>query len=305
MIARTKNTLRWFFSKVGLQVLSVGIALAAWFVVNSGQRVTVERKLQINYSSIPNGLSFQRSPLKEATIELTGSLYRLRSIQDSDLVYPVDVSNARPGPLRIEIEPERLKLPLDIVSAHPSPRAFLVHFEEVFVREVPLREVLVGQPQEGFAVSRVTFHPPLVSVTGPRSLVSKIDHVDVDVVVADKSESFAFETKPKMPIPETTVSSTIMVEVEVGPLRGTREFSRLPVVAVGATTSVTIEPMEAQILVEGPRKVLDAMKAGLRVQVSVKGLSRGRYRIRGQVELPEDINLVSLEPREFVVMVNQ
>ena len=294
---------RWFSSNFGLQLFAVILAIGAWFVVNSGRVVEENDSIKIEYVQLPKGLAFQRTPLKEFKISLKGSAYRIRSLKPEDLVYMVDLSSAHPGANRVDVDLQSLRLPLDIEANYSSIRTFYVHLEEVYMKEVPVRPVFLGNLPEGYVVSRFKTTPEILPVVGPRSIVSKIEYINLEVPLMGRESSFSTEVKPRLNYPDTSTSDSVLVEVEIGALTSTREFTKVPVVVQDGGGEVRITPSVATVNVEGIPKIVGSLEGRLKVAVSVDGLKKGRYRIRGRVDLPPEVRILSLEPTYFLVEV--
>ncbi len=303
---RTKRSVwhEWILSKLGLATVSLVLAATAWVFVNSGQTVQQKRPIKLQYVQRPSGLVFQQNPLKEAKAELSGSLYQLRAIRDDDLVYLVDLAGARPGPNRIEIRPEQVRLPVEIEMGHLEPRAFNVYLEEIFVRSLPVRLVPKGAPKPGFSLIEARPRPESVSVSGPKSVVSKLEYVEVPIELANRDKAFDFSVQPGLNLPDTEVLETVEVRVDVAPLKFNREISAVPVVVVGGMPGSMISPKTADLVIEGTQQESGEWSGNIEVTVSVHGLKKGRYRLRGKVELPPGLKLVSIQPQYFIVEVN-
>jgi len=285
---------------VGFSVL---VAIVAWVYVHSGQRTGQKKVVKIQYLKLPSGLVFQRSPLKEFNMELSGPGYLIRSIRDEDLQYLVDLSSAQAGTRRIVIDPDELRLPLDVEASHPNPRSFSLRLEEVFSKTVPVKILFQRHPKEGFEVIRQHLSPNYISISGPRSIISKVESIEVPIDLHEKEKSFSLTTKPDPKLAETEVADEVLIEVEIGPRRELKDLEGVPVLIEGGKAGVSIDPMSAKVTLEGPQRLISTLGATLRVIVSVEGLGRGRYRLRGRVDLPEGIKLVSLEPKIFIVEV--
>lgn len=291
MIQLTKS--RYF-----LQVLALILAVATWFAVNSGKIVRESRQVKLQYVQIPKGLIFQRTPLRELKVELSGPLSRIRSMDPDSLVYVVDLSSSKEGSNRIEVDPEMLKLPLDVEVLNLSPRFFNLYLEELFTKSVPVRVNPLGQPKEGFQVKSLTVKPEELSVTGPRTVVSKLVEIPVDVSLFDKDASFFETLKPRLSFPDVEVLTSVTIEVEVASIKSTREFMAVPVVLKGGKGVVS--PPVARVVIESGTGDLDKLGA-LQIVVSVEGLKRGRYRLRGELPLSGTSKLVLMDPTQFLV----
>jgi YbbR domain-containing protein len=291
-------------SRAPLQILALLFAIASWVVVNSGQSVHQKRAIHLQYAQLPKDLVFQRNPLKEVKVDLSGSIYRLRSLSDDDLIYSIDLSLARPGVNRIDLDLENLRLPLDIESNHLNPRSFNIYLEEVFSTSLRLKPAFVGKPKEGFQLGSVRFKPENLLVSGPKSIVSKLSDVEVEVNLNNREMSFSESVKPRVNIPGAEGIDPVMVEVEIVP-----QLSRLELQSVVAVPSaqgkIRITPSRAKVVIEGASSDLRALESKLQISIPVTGLKRGRYRIRGQIFLPTNVKLVSIEPDNFLIEILQ
>jgi YbbR domain-containing protein len=304
MHRRRRTFAEWFKERALLQIFSLVIALAAWALVNSGQTISQRKTVHLQYVQVPASLVFQRNPLKEVKVDLTGSLYRLRSISDADLNYTVDLSSAKPGTSHIEMDIENLRLPLDVEASHISPRSFNIYLEEIYARSLPIKPLFIGKLKDGFQMGIVKVSPQAVSVSGPKSIVSKLAEVGVDVSLANRELSFSETIKPKLSFPGAEALENVTVEVEITPQKTRLEFPTIPV-STRTLQKVKITPMNGKVILEGPEAEIRGLESKLEIVISVEGLKRGRYRLRGNVLTPDKVKLISIEPESFLVEVLQ
>ncbi|MDB5039208.1 MAG: YbbR-like protein [Bacteriovoracaceae bacterium] len=305
MLRKRKTLVEWFQSKAMLQLFSLLVAIVAWAIVNSGQVVQQRRTIHLQYIQLPKDLVFQRSPLKEIKVDLTGSLYRIRSIPDEDLTYQIDLSNAKAGVVHVEMDVENLRLPLDVEASHLNPRAFNIHLEEVYMRPLPLKPVYIGAPKEGYQVGVVKLTPENISVTGPKSIISKLSQIEVEVPLMNRELSFSETVKPRLNFPGAEAVESVFVEVEIVPQKLRQEFSSVPVSLGTGRPKVRITPAKGKIILEGPEVEIRAIESNLKIMVPFDGLKRGRYRLRAQVPLSGKLKLISIEPESYLVEVLQ
>lgn len=294
----------YFKGRMLLQFFSLLIAMGLWVFVNSGQRVDEKRPVKIQYTRMPANLTFERTPLKEVAIGLSGPLYRLRGLQDDDLTYLVDLSNARPGSNRVELTLDALRLPLDLEATFPNPRVFFVYLEELAVRELPIKPAFVGQLDGGLSVGRVNMNPQVVTVSGPRSVLSKLEFIPFEISLEGRTSTFTVNGKPKTAAPSIEIRETVYAEVEISTVRLTKEYENVPVVSKGRQ-EVSIHPPIATILVEGAERDVQGLSWQPQVVVETKDLKKGRYLLRGRVEGPSSIKVLEVKPQNFLVEVLQ
>lgn len=294
----------YFRGRFILQFVSVLSAFALWIFVNSGQRVDEKRPVKIQYTRMPSNLTFERTPLKEVAIGLSGPFYRLRGLKDDDLTYLVDLSNARAGSNRVELTLDALKLPLDLEATFPNPRVFFVYLEELAVKELPLRPTFVGQLEGGLSVGKISLKPEIVTVTGPRSILSKLDSVPFEIALDGRTSSFSWNGKPKLSVPATEVRENVYAEIEISTVKLTKEFVNVPVIAKGRS-EVSIEPALATVIIEGPEREIQGSSWQPQVVVETKDLKKGRFLLRGKVEVSSSLKVIEIKPQNFLVEVLQ
>ncbi len=297
----------YLVEKAPLQIIAVALALVAWIFVNSGRTVEIKRSVKIQYVQIPSGLVFQRTPLKELKVTLAGSIYRLRTIRDEDLTYLVDLSHMRAGPTKVEFEPDALRLPLDVEVNSVNPRIFNVHLEETSVQTLPVQLIVEGKPKAGHMVTYTRLNRESVGVSGPKSVVSKLGSVELKISVEGKDAGFHEKALPKANISDTEVLDEVIVEVGIDVQKVKKEFRDVPVVVEGRAGKIRVTPATARIIIEAidtrPGAAQSDKKWDPKVVVPAEGLRKGRYRIRGKVELPEGFRLSLMEPKDFLVEV--
>lgn len=292
-------------TRLPVLIVSFILAIGLWVFVNSGQEVEEKRTVRIQYSKIPPNLTFERTPLREVSIGLSGPLYRIRSLKENDLTYLVDLSQARAGTTRIELTLDALRLPLDLEATFPSPRVFYVYLEEVEVRALPVRPKFIGRLAEGLTLSSLRVEPEVVTVEGPRSLVSKLDSVPVEISLEGRQESFSVSVKPELDLGSLDVKEGVLVDVEIVAAKSVRDFVGVPV-KVSNVKAASVEPAVAKVVIEGSERALAQLNWQPEVRIEAKGLRRGRFLLRGVVDnVPEGLKVLEISPPQFLVEVLQ
>lgn len=298
------NFKEWFRARGRLQVLSVVLAMVAWFVVSSGQTVKQKFEFNLQYSNLPSNLVFVTTPPQKLRVTLVGSLHRLRGLEPETMPYVVDLSGARAGPNSIEIETSFLRLPLDVRVLNPNPRRLDFQLEELARKDVPLDIEMQGKLAAGFLVSKIELTPPLVQLMGPASVIEKISSIPVSINVEGKTESFTTSIPIQWKNTEIRSVDSVLAEVMISQLNVEKEFNEVAVTALGSSDQrITIQPSVATVRVRGSQDAIDALTQKIKVVVSVEGLQKGRYRIRGQLDTADDVVLLKMLPDSFIVEV--
>lgn len=192
---------------LSLKIMSVLIGFLIWFIVVNvdnpvssksitipGDKVELQNTAYVdsanmmcmqddNPDSIRVTITGERrllTRITQANITLTADLQQAGSLDTNPVMVPITASC--PG-----ISPENIKV---------TPQYLSVRLEEKVTQEF-LVNVNYGssQPGKGYEVGSQTASPEKVKITGPKSLVNKIDKVNATVDVDGKTKDFTEEAE--------------------------------------------------------------------------------------------------------------
>jgi len=286
-----------------LPAFSLLLAMVAWFLVHSAQRVREEHNIAIVYRNLPKDLAFARKPPEAIRFGFVGIFHRLRSIDIDKLSYEVDLSEAKAGTHVVDVTTGQFFFSVDVDMVNPRPRRFEVLLEPRLRREVPVQAKLVGPLPPGFALSRLEVRPNPITIDGPVSALSKLDRFEVEIKTRGNVQQW--EEFVEVPMPEWSLGEgkTVEVSVELSKLHTERDFRDVPVVPSEPNVKIQVFPSRARVVALGAEDSVRRMANRLKVEIPVKGLAPGRYRLEGQVPEELGIQIVRIEPKSFIVEV--
>jgi len=213
--------MKWLFRNFGYKLLAAGVALLLWGV--SHGTASIERGFDVSMvlQGVPDNLVVTDQSTDAVNIRVKGSRAALRSLTVADIQYVVDLSGAKAGVTKHEVDAESVKLPrgAEIVSRSPSSIDFTL--EPRGTKAVKVRVDLAGEPAPGFAVSAVRVEPPRVRITGPRSEVLRLSEVVTETIdLSGVDETLEREVRPLLTGSHVRSADEdpIKVRVEVVPL---------------------------------------------------------------------------------------
>ena len=177
--------------------------------------------MQLVELGVPDDLVVTDQSTDALNIRVKGSRAALRSLSVADIQYVVDLSGARPGVTKHEVDAESVKLPrgAEIVSRSPSSIDFTL--EPRGTKAVKVRADLDGEPAEGFKVASVEVDPLRAPVIRTRREVLRLSEVVTEPIpLAEIDESFERKVRPLLAGTNVRFEdeSPITVRVEVIPL---------------------------------------------------------------------------------------
>jgi YbbR domain-containing protein len=259
---------------LSLAALSVALAVSLWLFVTERENPAVEENfanpIPIEFVNAPDGLALSNASETLVRVRIEAPESELDDLSVEDFEATADLGGLQPGTSSIVVDVETPSSRVNLVSVNPA--RVNVTLEEVRTKEVPVQVSLVGSPQQGFEATNQTVEPQRATVSGPASLVERVDAAVAEVNLTGLRVDFSSDRVPLTPrdirggeISRVTVDpEAAQVEVDVEQ----REFSLAFVVnpaisgqpASGFNVSgITVDPR--LITVTGPVEVLASIDA--------------------------------------------
>lgn len=302
-------------NRLGLKVACLVAAIVIWMQVASTATVEQTARLPLRISGLEAGCTVTGSGLPPSvTVRLRGS--KLRLLAHRYLSHPlgevrVDLSDRAPGrPFTVALDNGNVASDLDVVDI-VEPDRLTIRIDGQLTRRLPIALSLVGALPAGSGyLQRPVAVPDSVSVTGPaRYFPERLSVRTAPLDLARLSGSGAVTLRVLPPDVHLQLSvHEVRVRYAVG-LLAERTLADVPVLVApeGALpdVEVAVSPPRADVMV---RAVADSLRgldpARLRVSVAAAGLGPGVHLVPGQVEGPEWLTVIGVEPAQFQVIVD-
>ncbi len=272
----------------GIGLLSVVLAVSLWVYVtdreNPERTVRVPGTVAVEAVNVPSGQAVF-PPLEESvTVRVRGPESVVDGLRAEDFRATVNLSDVRVEAATVNVQVEPTERRVEVVEI--SPAQVTVHLESLTSRSVPVRTHLVGAPPRGFEAQELTVQPEETVVTGPESLVRRVDSVEADVnltgVRTDFQETLLLKARDVQGgniqgvnvAPESVVVRVEIVQLEFSaPFVVRPDVSGAPAEGFNAA-AIRVEP--AFVVVSGPSDVfasIDPVQGISTDPVSIEGAS--------------------------------
>jgi len=225
-----------FLEDWAMKLVALVITFGLWLgvtVISKGKQTSDRFTVGLNLRPADNA-AVTNAPVQEVEIRVRGLDEKIEKIQRKDLEVYVDLSELQPGENVLTLTPDNVSVPLPegvkLIDLQPSRIA--VTIETIKEREIAVKAVTEGTPENGFEVyGEPSALPQKVSVRGPASLVNAIDQLLTDKIPLDgHREDF---TARQIPVSsannKVTIFNTVVdVFVRIGEKRVERQIS-LPI----------------------------------------------------------------------------
>lgn len=189
-------------NNIPLKIMSVVVGILVWLiVVNIDNPITTNSYVLhdveiLNEAYVDDTGKMVRQDEDQDTIRvyITGERKTLDKINNSDIKAVADLQQA----VSLETDPVMVPITVTCPGIHASnikvtPQNLSLHLEEMSTQEFAVNINLEGQPGKGYEIGTQTVTPEKVRITGPKSLINKIDKVNVNVGVNGITEDVTEE----------------------------------------------------------------------------------------------------------------
>ncbi|MEX2247926.1 MAG: CdaR family protein [Dehalococcoidia bacterium] len=180
---------------VSLAVLSVALALVLWLYVTERENPTEERffnrAITVSFVNVPDDLALANASLSSVRVQVEGPEDELADLSVDDFEATADLGGLASGDAEAVVDVRLSNDRVNVTTVQPATAR--VTLEELRSKEVPVRVSLVGSPQQGFDITDQQVSPERTTISGPQSLVERVDSAVAEVVITGLRVDFTDE----------------------------------------------------------------------------------------------------------------
>ncbi len=312
-------------SKEGLYKLKVEVAppkkTQITRIIPSEIKVEVEKVLtkevEVEYSLIgvpEKGYSLADEPqFNPYKVKITGAQSVLENVKQ--IICAIDISgikedlkrkikvksvNANGNEVKeVKIEPDIVEVSISLTRGYPE-------------KQLKVKPKIIGKPAPGYYISEILSYPDETKIFGNYSKISDIEFletipIDVGGITKTLSVKVSPALKEGLNIVEGEVE-LIEVTIQVKEIIIQKILKNISVVPQNLSPFVSceIKPEVIDITVEGKNVLIDKLEEeNIKAYVKFTDSFRIEQIVKVQVDLPEEISLIKVEPEEVTVLINK
>jgi YbbR domain-containing protein len=312
-------------SKEGLYKLKVEVAppkkTQITRIIPSEIKVEVEKVLtkevEVEYSLIgvpEKGYSLADEPqFNPYKVKITGAQSVLENVKQ--IICAIDISgikedlkrkikvksvNANGNEVKeVKIEPDIVEVSISLTRGYPE-------------KQLKVKPKIIGKPAPGYYISEILSYPDETKIFGNYSKISNIEFletipIDVGGITKTLSVKVSPALKEGLNIVEGEVE-LIEVTIQVKEIIIQKILKNISVVPQNLSPFVSceIKPEVIDITVEGKNVLIDKLEEeNIKAYVKFTDSFRIEQIAKVQVDLPEGISLIKVEPEEVTVLINK
>lgn len=269
-------------NNLSLKILSLIGAIVLWFLVTNIENPVINR----NFDSIPvtitngsylesMGLTSTLSEIERVKVNIQGSRSIVDTITAADIVVTADLTqivNMDSNPVMVPLTATCTKYPnLSTENISTSPSNIAIELETLKSASFVVTPSTGGTtPAKEFEVGEMEAVPEQVTITGPESLVNKIDKVVARVNVSNLSESAVLSG-----------NLDIFDKNQEAFTENQRAYLKMKEIKEDGTVDVNV--------------TLWRVRSGVSIKATAEGTPKGGYQIGEVTAVPAEISVVGTE----------
>ncbi len=295
---------RSLFNNLPYKITAIFLAFLFWYIVQGEEILEINRRVTVQVK-VPEGYVVRGEEVRHKDATLRGSRVLLGDFSAKPLEAIIRVPPGSTGMLRYRIDKEFIKGWDNRIRMTVHDPYITVFVDEKSSKKVPVREFLKGSPAEGTNIEKATIKPSIVTITGLKSDIAKVEEVFTEAIdIENLATSKTFDVKvysKEIPKAELT-PDRVSVSLSIGEKKINKRFTAIPIEFSG--TNVNIKPKFVSIVIQGTPGVLNFVKkSDLSASIDTRDLAPGKYDKPVQVKIPADTVLIETFPQNVNVEI--
>jgi YbbR domain-containing protein len=201
---------------LGLKVLALALAVAAWWFVAGESKVLVSFTVPLEIRNVPKGLTMTNKPERQVEVRLSGPSSLLSGMRPSEISAGVDLSAARAGRQYFTLDDRAVKVPPGIKVQRIFPSSIEVILDRTERRVVPVVPRIGGGAAVRRRIVRIEVEPRAVEVDALPEEFSRIASVYTEEIVPDSDgETFTTSARVELREPHAKIVGSPSVRVKI------------------------------------------------------------------------------------------
>lgn len=289
------------------KLAAVVLSCLFWYIVQGEEILEMNVRIAVKIRT-PEGY-LTKGPdtrFKDATIRASRAL--IGDFSTKTLEATLRLPEGKTGQLRFRIDKEYLKNWDNRIKLTVHDPYLTVFVDEKEQKKVPVREYIKGVPADGYIIEKTLIKPNIVTITGLKSELAKIDEIltePIDVDGLAQSKTFDVKLIAK-DIPKSGLSvDKVNVSLALGEKKINKKFENIPVEVVGSDFLTAVKPKFVSIVIQGTPGVLSFVsRADLEAFVDARDLEPNKkHQKQIQVKIPKETVLIETFPQNATIEI--
>ncbi|MBD64300.1 MAG: hypothetical protein CME62_03785 [Halobacteriovoraceae bacterium] len=284
-----------------LRLFSFVFSFFIWLYVISSAEVEVQKFLSVQIE-LPEGYSLGNQDQKELSLKIKGPRVFVRKYLDNQdaLVIPLqDYYQEGRLSYKKNINQFEFSLPFGIKMQDFSPKSIYFTIGKTMTKTLPVVVKVDPKIKQKYELKNLSITPREVEVTGTRKIMRKLSFIETKFLTEKKI--FSGETvEVELEKPQETLllsQENAVVSYNVDSKVSEFTFTNIPIIFQSAKLLNAAAPKSVSVKVRALKTDLNLeLKKKVKVMAKIPVTDQKEIEVPIQVELPEQIEFVSVEP---------
>lgn len=285
------------------------MAFVLWYAVTGSEKLESQADVRVDYRGLPNGLVVTDGLVSKVTVRLRAPGGMLRSLTAREHAFFLDLSRLRKGENVIAVNADLLPFSSGVEVIDITPSRIFLTVDTLVNKRVPIHGIPVGKlPPDHTAT--LACNPPETLISGPSALVDPMENIELRIALDEPVVPGITESRRVLTVPQgvdaspSEVKATLTIGIARKKVQAVRavQVQNLP-----ANRGKFVRPDKVTISFTAPASQAAKMAAGngVRAFVELEKRELGSYTLPVKVILPEEAELVGIDPPQVTVTVEQ
>ena len=304
-----------FFENFTLKILSVILAGFLWFFVSGKSKSELALIVPVQFTAIPTGMNITSKVPTSIHARVKGTKTLLRPLTSKPPSLSIDLEKAVTGKNVIQLAQETFNdLPLGVDVVNLDPDTLTIYLDRFIKVSLPIKIKTKGELPRGLQLKNIKATPLTAQFRASEEYLKKHDVVfsePIDLTLL--RETTEVEVTLLTPPDELKIidpESGIRASIEIGESLAQRVIKGIRIDFKNRSKEIGrigISNYFVDLVVECPLLMqVDDIRKKARINVDLTPLSQSNenayYTFPIQVELPEKVKLLSLDPTEVEIV---
>jgi YbbR domain-containing protein len=299
-----------------LKFLSLLFALFLWYFVVGEDKVDMNVTIPVEIVNLPRDLVISNQFKKQLEVTISGQRSLIRGMTEQHISRSIDLSNAIPGTIVKQNQPDSIKLPRGLSILRIQPPTVTLLLDRLIQKELTIKPVLVGKVHKDFMLGSVVPDPPTLEISGPQAILGTATILNTNPVNINGLEQSSVKQVPldlQTEIADLIGEPIVAVRINVVELKKEVKLTDIPVEfdPEGGNESETIyltKPPTVTITTEVPQRIIhksNNLKSLFKARINPETLKPGSRKLKVLINGPPQAKILTVSPDTVTLEIDK
>ncbi len=303
----TDKIRRAFTENLHLKAIAFAVAIILWVIVASQKNAEWAYLVPLEIKQKPDDIIITNNIPNSIDVRVQGSKSFIMGLKPEDIAVKLNLSTLEVGSNILPITDKNINLPRGARITRINPSYITLEAERLIKKIVKIKPLITGDPLEDYIVESVNIEPPVVEIMAAESEMKGIKFLRTgNINIAGAKEIFKKEVSIDTLGRKISLSfdNPIYANVIIREITARLDLRGLDVRVIKGGLKTEVKPLKVNLLLEGTKSaILSLNETDVVAFVDIRDLSPGTYNKRPAINLPGNITILKVQPKELEVKV--